>query len=142
VTAPASTSSSPTIGLFKYLGCYTDSSSRALTGSMTTDPSMTNVKCASLCAGFTYFGTEYCKSQAPYPLPSSPYLASTKEMMGLIECEPHNVFAATLLRMAIHQQCLRVVATISVPAVQIRVVGFGLLVFGKRGEDCYGLNAN
>jgi hypothetical protein len=56
-------------------------------------------------------------------------------MMGLIECKTHNVFAATLSRTAIHWQCLRVVATISVGAVQIRVVGFGLLVFGKRGEE-------
>lgn len=65
VTVPASTSSSPTIGLFKYLGCYTDSSSRALTGSSSTDPSMTNAKCASLCTGLTYFGTEFCKLLAP-----------------------------------------------------------------------------
>ena len=101
VTAPASTSSSPTIGLFKYLGCYRDSSSRALTGSSSTDSSMTNAKCASLCTGFTYFGTEYCKLQAPYPLTSSPYPAFTKEMIGLIEREPRNVFAATLSRTVI-----------------------------------------
>jgi hypothetical protein len=72
--------------------------------------------------------------QAPAPcLP--PYAASTKEVIGLIEREPHNVFAATLSRTAIRQRCLRVVATISVQAVQIRVVGFGLLAFGKRGEE-------
>jgi hypothetical protein len=71
VTAPASTSSSLTIGLFKYLGYYTDSTSHALTGGSSSDSSMTNLECAKFCAGFTYFGTEYCKSQAPYPLPSS-----------------------------------------------------------------------
>lgn len=105
ITLPASTtSSSPTIGLFKYLGCYTDSSSRALTASRISNSSMTNMQCASICAGFTYFGTEFGKSQVSYPYPSSSAPASTKERMDLIEHEPLNATAATLSRTAMHQR--------------------------------------
>jgi hypothetical protein len=55
--------------------------------------------------------------------------------MGLIELEPRNVSAATLSRMATHRRWTRVVATISVQVVQILVVGFGLSVFGRKGEE-------
>lgn len=50
----------PSVGAFKHLGCRTDSvSSRVLTGAYTGGVDMTLEACATYCASFEYFGTEY-----------------------------------------------------------------------------------
>lgn len=45
---------------YDYAGCFTEATfGRALTEKTTFDDLMTNEKCASTCAGFLWFGTEY-----------------------------------------------------------------------------------
>lgn len=44
---------------FPYVGCYTDSPVRTLTGKFTGADDMTVEKCASFCAAYAYFGVEY-----------------------------------------------------------------------------------
>lgn len=50
----------PQVQGYEFSRCYTDkTTSRVLTGSTYFDDSLTNEKCATACAGFKYFGTEY-----------------------------------------------------------------------------------
>lgn len=50
------------VGDFAFQGCYTEATnSRALTGGVYYDDSMTVEKCAGVCSGFTYFGVEYAR---------------------------------------------------------------------------------
>ncbi|KAH6845490.1 hypothetical protein B0I37DRAFT_380295 [Chaetomium sp. MPI-CAGE-AT-0009] len=51
----------PTVGDYTFVGCQTEATgSRALTGKdVYADDAMTLELCATYCAGFTYFGTEY-----------------------------------------------------------------------------------
>ncbi|KAJ3994580.1 glycosyl hydrolase family 71-domain-containing protein [Lentinula boryana] len=59
-SASASSTSSSTS--FSYVGCVAEGTTgtrRALTGASYTDSAMTPAKCETLCAGYTYAGTEY-----------------------------------------------------------------------------------
>lgn len=50
----------PLITGYTYKGCYTDSvNARVLAGDHYFDSAMTVEKCATSCAGSTYFGTQY-----------------------------------------------------------------------------------
>ena len=52
--------SNPTIAGYTYAGCHTDSvGARVLDATYLFDNSMTVEECATFCAGYTYFGTEY-----------------------------------------------------------------------------------
>ena len=51
----------PTITGYTYLGCYNDSTPRALEDSSTATNSMTVEYCASFCNRATYFGVEYAR---------------------------------------------------------------------------------
>lgn len=51
-----------TVGTFSSFGCMTEATaSRALTGASYADDEMTLESCASFCANYTYFGTEYAR---------------------------------------------------------------------------------
>jgi hypothetical protein len=54
-------SSEPSVGPYKYLGCFTDSvASRALSGKIPGATSTNTLEsCAAACSGYNYFGTEY-----------------------------------------------------------------------------------
>jgi WSC domain len=58
ISAP---SSLPTVGPYKYLGCFTDNTgSRALSGKIPGATSTNTLEsCAAACSGYNYFGTEY-----------------------------------------------------------------------------------
>ncbi|KAL8735064.1 MAG: hypothetical protein Q9181_002948 [Wetmoreana brouardii] len=68
-TVPSSTASTtsgssatPSPSTFTSTGCYTEGSeSRALTGAVFYDDKMTTEKCAAVCTGFSFFGTEYAR---------------------------------------------------------------------------------
>ncbi|KAJ4985819.1 fungistatic metabolite [Stagonosporopsis vannaccii] len=47
------------IGPFRYLGCYSEIIGRALTGKTQVGVTMTNRICATFCAGYSYFATEF-----------------------------------------------------------------------------------
>lgn len=50
----------PTVGNYNYSSCRTEASAgRALAGRATASDTMTIETCATFCAGFTYFGTEF-----------------------------------------------------------------------------------
>ncbi|KAI9894440.1 MAG: hypothetical protein M1814_003198 [Vezdaea aestivalis] len=59
---PVATPANPTIPGYFYAGCYTDSGPRTLGAKSYADGTgMTIQSCASFCAGFKYFGTEYAR---------------------------------------------------------------------------------
>ncbi|KAL9602500.1 MAG: hypothetical protein Q9219_001794 [cf. Caloplaca sp. 3 TL-2023] len=61
-TAPAGPAIKNTVGTWSYNGCYTEGTNgRALGGlqNPVAGATLTLEKCASACAGYTYFGTEY-----------------------------------------------------------------------------------
>jgi hypothetical protein len=49
------------VGSYSYVGCVSDIPTRLLTASHTADDTMTLESCASHCAGYQYFGTEYMR---------------------------------------------------------------------------------
>ncbi|KAK6582207.1 hypothetical protein PZA11_004615 [Diplocarpon coronariae] len=50
----------PSIGLYHYLGCYTEGTNvRALAGALYANDSLTMQTCAQACGEYTYFGAEY-----------------------------------------------------------------------------------
>jgi iron transport multicopper oxidase len=52
----------PTVGPYSFVGCYTEATTgRALNGKAYYNDSLTIEMCASVCAGFTWFGTEYAR---------------------------------------------------------------------------------
>lgn len=70
VSPTATLSHKPTVGGYTFQGCYTEGNGvRALSGGAFYDyAGMTLEKCASNCAGFSYFGVEYggeCKYSSP-----------------------------------------------------------------------------
>ncbi|KAH8801571.1 heme peroxidase [Xylogone sp. PMI_703] len=58
---PTGPATKPTVGAYTYQGCYTEGDGvRALSGASFFDyDNMTLEKCATNCAGYTYFGVEY-----------------------------------------------------------------------------------
>jgi hypothetical protein len=53
-------SNAPTVGNYSYDSCRTEGSAgRALMGRAIASDSMTIETCATFCAGYTYFGTEF-----------------------------------------------------------------------------------
>ncbi|KAI0403627.1 hypothetical protein F4802DRAFT_598825 [Xylaria palmicola] len=59
IPTPTDPAIKPTVTPYLRIGCYEELPSRALTGGIFPSDSMTLELCASNCAGFTYFGTEY-----------------------------------------------------------------------------------
>lgn len=56
----SASSNKPTVGSFRYLGCRTDSrDARSLVGAYTHGPDVDLESCATYCASFEYFGTEF-----------------------------------------------------------------------------------
>ena len=70
-TLPAAPGAVANITGYAYRGCYADTvGARTLNGAYFFDESMTTTKCASLCQGSTYFGTEFggeCYCSAVFP---------------------------------------------------------------------------
>lgn len=67
-----------------YVGCYTDSGTRTLSGTQFTADNMTAAVCASLCAsgsGYAYYGTEYSSQACQHPSISSLPLALTETVL-------------------------------------------------------------
>ena len=67
-SSPSSTSSTPnpsgvlSVGNYSYVGCYTEATNmRALTGNAYYNNALTVEMCASVCAGFSWFGVEYSR---------------------------------------------------------------------------------
>ena len=59
-SAAANPAANPPVENYTYHGCYTDSVvERVLTGASQSGSDMTVHRCASMCARYTYFGTEY-----------------------------------------------------------------------------------
>lgn len=59
-TATGGPSIVPSVGVYTYVGCYTEATTgRALTGATTVVNTMTVEECATFCNGFTWFGVEY-----------------------------------------------------------------------------------
>ena len=50
----------PTVGAYQWFGCQTEATNmRALSAKAVASGTMTLEACASFCAGYKYFGTEY-----------------------------------------------------------------------------------
>lgn len=49
----------PVVGAYDFYGCLTDGGARTLSAATVFSASMTLETCATFCAGYTYFGTEY-----------------------------------------------------------------------------------
>jgi hypothetical protein len=66
----------PTVGNYNYSSCRTEASAgRALAGRATASDTMTIETCATFCAGFTYFGTEFGR-ECTFTLKNTQHLSS------------------------------------------------------------------
>ncbi|KAL1847140.1 hypothetical protein VTK73DRAFT_10417 [Phialemonium thermophilum] len=59
-TDPTGPRAKPTVGLYKWFGCYTEATNqRALSSKSYAQDNVTLESCAAFCSGYQYFGTEY-----------------------------------------------------------------------------------
>lgn len=74
-TSASPTTTTASSSSWSSVGCYTDSTTRVLTGYSTSSNSLTTASCQSTCAGlgYSYAGTEYSKFSGLVPLDFSDY---------------------------------------------------------------------